>query len=84
MTKLLKSMLREDYLSIIKAKMLDEQYNNSSLSRRTGFTQAHIGNLLRGRGSDDALAAVCNALGINVRNLFKENVSGEDGNKAIA
>ena len=84
MTKLLKSMLREDYLIVIKTKMLNDQWNNSALSRRTGYSQAHIGNLLNGRGSDDALAAVCNALGINIRDLFKETAGGEDGDQAIA
>lgn len=71
MTKLLRSLLRKDYLSFVKAKMLDYHWNNTTLSKKTGFSRAHIGNVLAGNGSDDALAAVCKVLDIDVRSLFE-------------
>lgn len=81
MTELLRSLLREDYLKIIKARMIENHWNNTSISRRTGFSKAHIGNVMRGRGSDDAIGAVCQALSINIRDLFKEQQS--DKRKAV-
>lgn len=71
MTKLLRSLLRDDYIMIVKTKMLEEHHNNSSLSRSTGFSAAHIGNLLNGNGSDDCLGAVCKVLNLDVRSLMK-------------
>jgi len=64
-------MLKEDYIELLKAKMMKHHWNNTTLSRRTGFSKAHIGNVLAGNGSDDALAAVCTALSIDVRTLLK-------------
>lgn len=82
MTKTLKSMLRPDYLQIIKAKQMELHWNNSALSRRTGLSKPHIGNVLKGHGSDDALAAICQVLNIDIRReLFKplaDESGGED------
>jgi len=78
MTKLLRDLLVEDYLSTIKAEMIKQFYNNTSLARRTGFSKAHIGNLLKGQGSDDALAAVCKVLGIDIRSLLRS--AGDSSN----
>lgn len=79
MTKTLKSMLRPDYLQIIKARMMEMHWNNSALSRRTGFSKPHIGNVLKGAGSDDALAAICQVLNIEIRRDLFKPVADEGG-----
>lgn len=71
MTRLLRRLLKEDYLYFVKEAMLRRHWNNTTLSRHTGYSKAHIGNLLAGNGSDDALAAACTALNIDIRNLMK-------------
>ena len=73
MTSLLRSLLRDNYIAEIKAMMLSQHHNNTSLSRRTGYSKAHIGNVLKGDGSDDALAAVCTVLGLDIKSLFKDS-----------
>lgn len=84
MTKLLRDMLRPDYLRIIKARMLQRHYNNTALARETGYSRAHIGNILKGQGSDDGLAAICRVLGIEILSLLKEGpgAHGEEHPKA--
>lgn len=72
MTSLLKEMLRDDYLNTIKVRMVELGFNNSSLARRTEFSVPHIGNILNGGGSDDALRTVCSVLGIGIRELLKD------------
>lgn len=55
--------------------------NNSAISRRTGISKPHVGNVLKGAGSDDALAAICQVLNIDIRrDLFKPVIDegGED------
>jgi len=78
MTNLLKSLLRDDYLTQIKATMVEQHHNNTSLARETGFSKTHIGNVMKGQGSDDAIASVCKVIGISIRDLFKEEASGKD------
>ena len=78
MTKLLKDLLKQDYLRTIKATMIEQHHNNTSLARETGFSKTHIGNVMKGMGSDDAIGAVCKVLGIPIRSLFKEEQSGKD------
>lgn len=74
MTGLLKDMLRIDYVRVLKARMLENRYNNTTLARRTGYSNAHIGNVLKGLGSDDALNAVCFALDMKITDLFKPGI----------
>jgi len=78
MTKLLRDLLREDYLRVIKATMVEQHRNNTNLARETGFSKTHIGNVMKGLGSDDAIGAVCRVLGINIRDLFKDDERGKD------
>ncbi len=82
MTKLLRDLLRSDYLAIVKAKMMEKHHNNTSVAKRTGYSGAQIGNLLKDRGSDDCLAAVCKVLGIDIRReLFKMLEPQDDSRK---
>jgi DNA-binding phage protein len=84
MTKLLKGLLRPDYLIIIKQTMMEKHHNNTSLARETGFSKTHIGNVMKGLGSDDAISAVCKVLNIPIRSLFKEDPRGENQDMATA
>lgn len=77
MTKLLKSMLKENYLHILKKHMVIQGHNNRSLGRETGYSAAHIGNVFMNKGSDNALGQICKVLGIHVSVLFKE-ANGEN------
>jgi len=76
MTKLLRELLREDYLGVLKARMMEQHHNQSSLARDTGFSPAHIGNVFRDKGSDDAIAAICRVLEMDIRkDLFKKDIA---------
>lgn len=74
MTELLKTMLRDDYLAAIKTRMMEMRFNNAALARLCGYTPAHIGNVLKGHGSDDAIFAVCKALSIDITTLYKPGI----------
>jgi len=76
MTSLLKDMLKDDYLSIFKLRMVELGINNSALARKTEFTPAHIGNILNGGGSDEAISAICNVLKLTITDLLKEEYKG--------
>ncbi len=80
MTNLLRSLLRKNYLTTIKATMVEKHHNNTSLARETGFSKTHIGNVMEGQGSDNAIGAVCRVLGISIRDLFTEESSAKDQN----
>lgn len=81
MTKLLKKYLSTNYLAVLKAKMLEKHHNFTSLARETQYSKTHIGNIFKGRGSDDAIAAVCKVLGIQVIDLFKEEYRRASANE---
>jgi len=77
MTKLLRDLLRPDYLAVIKARMMEQHHNHTSLAKATGFSIAHIGNIFKQMGSDDAIAAICVILKLDIRkDLFKPEPSG--------
>ena len=79
MTKLLSDMLRDDYLAVLKATMMKQHHNNSSVAKLTGYSNPHIGNIFKGTGSDDAIAAVCKVLGLDIqKDLFKPEFGGAD------
>jgi hypothetical protein len=81
MTKLLRNLLRPDYLQTIKAAMMEQHHNNTSLARETNYSKPHIGNVMKGNGSDDALAAICKVLRIEIRSIMKDP-HGADSNQA--
>lgn len=73
MTKLLRDLLRHDYVAILKAKAMETHHNYTSISRLSAYSIPHISNVFRGEGSDDAIGAVCSVLGVEVRSLFKQH-----------
>jgi len=84
MTKFLADNLRADYLQSIKVRMMEQHHNFTSLARCTGYSIAHISNIFKGQGSDDAIAAICSVLSIDIReDLFKDksdaNKTGTEG-----
>lgn len=86
MTNHLREMLVDDYLDRIRIQMVMRHWNNSSLARRTGYTVAHIGNVLKGEGSDSALSVVLKALDIDLKAVLKDEFKHivEDADKASA
>lgn len=82
MTKLLAELLRSDYRAVLKASMMEQHHNHTSLARATGFSVAHIGNIFKDQGSDDAIAAICKILKLDIRkDLFKPESSGKISNQ---
>ena len=88
MTPDLEEMLRPDWLKVIKVRMAQQGHNQSSLARKSDFTPAHIGNILNGKGSDEALRIVCSVLELDITSLMKEEyqkyASGTDNTDRVA
>lgn len=72
MANLIREMLRDDYIDIIKIRMVEQGHNNSSLAKVTNFSVPHIGNILNGGGSDEAIRIICSVLNLTIRDLLKD------------
>jgi hypothetical protein len=79
MTQLLKDMLRDDYLNVIKIRMVENGHNNSSLAKATSFSVPHIGNILDGGGSDEALRTIISVLNLDLKSILKDEFQGYTG-----